>query len=189
MECFLAECDADPVIQIMASDGSSLLHEWYCCDKHAQMAWERCLSQLIFRTPCPRLDDAYVPAYLEMMHVDRRRDTQYAFLCESGGSRRFSWNLGYAEAIHLYNRIKYGVMSGRQTYDFIHRLTSALGGDIARIVVEGKDEQGLFQAVVQIAQSERIVNVDCRPSDALIMSIVCNLPLLVREDLLPKKPK
>lgn len=187
MKCTVAECKAAPPIQMMVSDGSCLLHEWSCCPEHAEEAWKACLSHLTFRTPYQRQDELYVPVYLEMMHVDRRRDSQYAYLCESGGIRRFSWAVGYPEAIHLYNRLKYGPMEHRQTHDFIHRLILQLGGEIVRIAIENKESHDQYHAVVQIAQSDRSVVVDCRPSDALILSVCCSLPLLVRDNLLASR--
>jgi uncharacterized protein len=74
------------------------------------------------------------------------------------------------------------------TFDLITRLVELSNLEI-RYVVINKEKEGIFYSVVVINKKENItklMEVDCRPSDAIVLAIRMKLPIFIESELLKR---
>jgi bifunctional DNase/RNase len=55
----------------------------------------------------------------------------------------------------------------------------ALGGEVADVTITDVSEGDTYRAQVHISQRGSLVAVDMRSSDALVLAVVCNIPVYV----------
>ncbi|MGE5194881.1 MAG: bifunctional nuclease family protein [Deltaproteobacteria bacterium] len=106
-------------------------------------------------------------------------------MSEVSGLRRFWIAIGYAESGLLYWRFERKSFGRPLTHDAMATTISALGGKLREVLIdEFLPAQHVFHAKLRIAHSRDVVAVDVRPSDAIIMAMVCNVPIFVAHDVL-----
>lgn len=77
-----------------------------------------------------------------------------------------------------------GVQTARPlTHDLLLKAIQALGGQFMRVEIIAIEEDVYFAQLV-LLQDGKQVNVDCRPSDALIMLARAHVPIFVSEEIL-----
>jgi len=96
----------------------------------------------------------------------------------------FIW-IGLAEARAIYSEIE-GVESPRPlTHDLIEKIIQKSNGTIHRIVIT-HSRDSIYYATMVMQREENIVEIDARPSDALVMALKFNAPIYVSRDLFEK---
>ena len=77
-----------------------------------------------------------------------------------------------------------GVQTARPlTHDLLLKTIQALGGQFMRVEIIAIEEDVYFAQLV-LLQDGKQVNVDCRPSDALVMLARAHVPIFVSEEIL-----
>ena len=77
-----------------------------------------------------------------------------------------------------------GVQTARPlTHDLLLQSIQSLGGQFLRVEIIAIEEDVYFAQLV-VLQDGKQVNIDCRPSDALIMLVRARVPIFVSEDIL-----
>lgn len=110
-------------------------------------------------------------------------DHQVIILKEVEGDRSFPIVIGIFEATSIDRRVK-GMQSPRPlTHDLITAVVDQLGGDIQDIVISDLKEHTYF-ARLRIRKEGELVEVDCRPSDAIALAVTARVPIYVSEDVL-----
>jgi len=110
---------------------------------------------------------------------------QVIYLKEVGGTRGFPMLIGEFEAKTIERRVKGFVPPRPLTHDLIVSIVEHLGGQLQDVVItELKDQT--YYARLRIRHNGELIAVDCRPSDAIAVSLCCNprLPLYIEEDVL-----
>ncbi len=71
------------------------------------------------------------------------------------------------------------------THDLLRECITALGGTLQDVVIT-RIEDHTYYAVLRIAQGDEVLEVDCRPSDAVALALYTDpsIPILVDEDVL-----
>ncbi len=64
----------------------------------------------------------------------------------------------------------------------------ALGGALQDVLID-KFEQEIFHAKLHIDQRGQLISVDVRPTDAIALALMCDLPIEIAESVLNKIPK
>lgn len=110
-------------------------------------------------------------------------DQQYIFLREKGGERSFPIVIGVAEAAEI-NRKAMGTRTMRPlTHDLLRQVVGDLGGAIVGIEVSDLRESTFFANLI-LQQGDRIIRVDCRPSDAIALALAASVTISVSESVL-----
>lgn len=117
-----------------------------------------------------------------IMRVDHDR-TQHIFLKEVGGERGFGIAIGTTEANAIDRRVGGGVEVRPQTHDLLAAVIEALGGELDRIEINDL-RNGTYYASLHIRAGGKIVEVDCRPSDAIAVAAGTPTPIFVAEHVL-----
>jgi len=126
-----------------------------------------------------------VPVQMELRRIiiNEIDDHQVIILKEVEGERSFPIVIGMFEASSIDRRVK-GMASPRPlTHDLIVNVVDQMGGDIQDIVINELQEHTYF-AKLRIRQEGELVEVDCRPSDAVALAVIARVPIYVSEEVL-----
>lgn len=106
-------------------------------------------------------------------------------LADPGEKRAlFIW-IGLAEARAIYSEIE-GVEHQRPlTHDLIEKIIKKSNGAIHHIVVT-HSRDNIYYATIVLQREENLVEIDARPSDALVMGLKFSAPIYVSRDLFEK---
>jgi bifunctional DNase/RNase len=96
----------------------------------------------------------------------------------------FIW-IGLPEARAIYSELE-GVEHQRPlTHDLLEKIILKSKGEIHRIVITHSRENVYYAAIVMQRQ-DNLIEIDARPSDALVMALKFNAPVYVARDLFEK---
>ena len=124
--------------------------------------------------------------HLARIIISEISDNQVIYLKEHNGERQFPILIGLFEATSIDRRVKVSEKPQRPlTHDVIVQVAETMGGVIESVVItELKDHT--YYAHLRIQRMGKIVEVDCRPSDAIAVAVTFDppLPIYVAEEVL-----
>ena len=120
---------------------------------------------------------------LRRIIISEVHDQQLVELREIEGSRRFTIVIGIFEATSINRRVKGEVSARPLTHDLITAAVEQLGGEVQDIVISDLQEHTYF-AKLRVRKDGELVEVDCRPSDAIALAITAKVPIYVSEEVL-----
>ncbi len=120
---------------------------------------------------------------LKRIIINEVQDQQVIMLRESEGERSFPIVIGIFEATSIDRRVK-GMPSPRPlTHDLVAAVIDLMGGELQDIYISDLREHTYF-AKLRIRKDGELVEVDCRPSDAIALAVTAKVPIFVAEDVL-----
>jgi bifunctional DNase/RNase len=126
-----------------------------------------------------------VQMQLARIIISEISDQQFIYLKEVEGERQFPIVIGIFEATSIDRRVKHFPSPRPLTHDLVCNVVDALGGELDSVVIsELKDH--IYYARLRIKRDGELIEVDCRPSDAIAVAVSCDphLPIFVAEDVL-----
>jgi hypothetical protein len=69
------------------------------------------------------------------------------------------------------------------THDLVANTVESLGGEIQDVFINDLREHTYF-AKLRVRQEGELVEIDCRPSDAIALAVTAKVPIYVAEDVL-----
>lgn len=126
-----------------------------------------------------------MPVQMELRRIiiSEVDDHQVVILKEVDGDRSFPIVIGIFEATSIDRRVK-GMVSPRPlTHDLITAVVEQMGGEVQDIVISDLKEHTYF-AKLRVRQDGELIEVDCRPSDAIALAVTAGVPIFVNEDVL-----
>ncbi len=120
---------------------------------------------------------------LKRIIINEVHDQQVIMLRESEGERSFPIVIGIFEATSIDRRVK-GMPSPRPlTHDLVANTIEQMGGELQDVYIcELKDHT--YFAKLRIRHEGELVEVDCRPSDAIALAVTAKVPIYVAEDVI-----
>ena len=128
-----------------------------------------------------------MPVHMELARIiiSEISDQQVIYLREVDGERTFPILIGLFEAHSIDRRVK-GVTAPRPlTHDLVVSIVESLGGDLQDVIIsELRDHT--YYAQLRIRQEGELVEIDCRPSDAIAVAVTNDppLPIYVNEEVI-----
>jgi bifunctional DNase/RNase len=104
-------------------------------------------------------------------------------LKEVEGTRSFPIVIGIFEATSIDRRVKRMPSPRPLTHELVASVIDNLGGDLQDIFISELREHTYF-AKLRIRMNGELVQVDCRPSDAIALAVTAKVPIYVAEDVL-----
>ena len=117
--------------------------------------------------------------------VSEINDQQAIYLKEVDGARKFPILVGEFEAGIINRRLLEEPPFRPLTHDLLRLAIESLGGEPQEVeVTEMKDH--IYFAVLKVKQNDQLLEIDCRPSDAVALSVHYDppLPIFVAEEVL-----
>jgi len=127
-----------------------------------------------------------VPMQLSRIIISEISDNQVIYLQEIEGTRQFPILIGIFEATSIDRRIKTDFKPLRPlTHDLVVSVAEGLGAHVESIMISEMREHTYF-AKLQLRRGEELIEIDCRPSDALAVAVTFDppLPIFVAEEVL-----
>jgi hypothetical protein len=120
---------------------------------------------------------------LKRIIISEVTDQQTILLKEVEGDRSFTIVIGIFEATSIDRRVR-SINSPRPlTHDLLANVIDQLGGELQDIYISDLREHTYF-AKLRIRMSGELIDVDCRPSDAIALAVTARVPIYVAEDVL-----
>jgi bifunctional DNase/RNase len=108
---------------------------------------------------------------------------QVIVLKEVDGERSFPIVIGLFEATSIQRRVK-GTQSPRPlTHDLIASVVEQLGGEVQDVVISDLEEH-TYYARLRVRREGELLEIDCRPSDAIAVAVTAKVPIYVSEQVL-----
>ena len=126
-----------------------------------------------------------MPVHMELKRIviNEVHDQQVIMLREVDGERSFPIVIGIFEATSIDRRVK-GIQSPRPlTHDLLANVIDNLGGDLQDIFISELSEHTYF-AKLRIRKEGELIEVDCRPSDAIALAVTAKVPIFVAEGVI-----
>jgi len=122
---------------------------------------------------------------VHQLGVDPARRQPVVTLSDSDDKRAlFIW-IGLPEARAIYSELE-GVEHQRPlTHDLLEKVILKSDGKIHRIVITHSREN-VYYATIVLQRQDNLIEIDARPSDALVMALKFNAPVYVARDLFEK---
>ncbi len=126
-----------------------------------------------------------MPVLMELRRIiiNEIHEQHIILLHEVEGERAFPIVIGTFEALSIDRRIK-GVQWPRpMTHDLICTVIDHLGGDLQDVYINELKEH-TYYARLRVKKDGELVEVDCRPSDAIAVAVTAKVPIWVAEDVI-----
>jgi bifunctional DNase/RNase len=126
-----------------------------------------------------------VPVQMELKRIiiSEIHEQQVIALKEVDGERAFPIVIGIFEATSIDRRVK-GIPNPRPlTHDLVTTVVESLGGEIQDIYISELREHTYF-AKLRVRKEGELIEIDCRPSDAIALAVTAKVPIYVAEDVL-----
>jgi len=120
---------------------------------------------------------------LQQIIIRETQSDQIIVLREVDGDRQFPIVIGDPEAKAIDRRLKGLVMPRPMTHDLLASIIEQLGGKLERIEITDLQKRTFFAQLV-IKQEGQLIEIDCRPSDAIALGIATSVPIYVAEQVL-----
>ena len=126
-----------------------------------------------------------MPVQMELKRIiiSEVHEQQIIVLREVDGERSFPIVIGIFEATSIDRRVKNIVPPRPLTHDLIVAVIDQLGGDLQDIVISDLQDHTYF-AKLRVRKDGELVEIDCRPSDAIAVAVTAKVPIWVAEDVL-----
>jgi uncharacterized protein len=120
---------------------------------------------------------------LQKIIINETTSEQIIVLKEVDGDRHFPIVIGDPEAKAIDRRLKGFVMPRPMTHDLLANTIEQLGGKLERIEITNLQNRTFFAQLV-IKQAGDLIEIDCRPSDAIALGIATSVPIYVAAHVL-----
>ena len=126
-----------------------------------------------------------MPVQMELKRIiiSEVHEQQIIVLREVDGERSIPIVIGLFEATSIDRRVKNIVPPRPLTHDLIVSVIDQLGGDLQDIVISDLQDHTYF-AKLRVRKEGELVEIDCRPSDAIAVAVTAKVPIWVAEDVL-----
>ena len=113
---------------------------------------------------------------LSRIIVSEINDQQAVFLKEVDGTRKFPILIGEFEAGVINRRLLEDPPFRPLTHDLLRTVISTLGAEPQEVVITEMKDHTYF-AVLKLLYKDQVLEIDCRPSDAIALSVHYDPPL------------
>src|SRR5262249_42154679 len=120
---------------------------------------------------------------LKRIIISEIHEQQVILLREVDGERSFSIVIGIFEATSIDRRIKRMPSPRPLTHDLVANVIENLGAELQDIFISELRDHTYF-AKLRIRDEGELIEVDCRPSDAIALAVTARVPIYVAEDVL-----
>lgn len=129
-----------------------------------------------------------IPVELTRIVIRDNSDQQYIYLNEVDGTRGFPIVIGTYEAREIERKATEIKTPRPMTHDLVRLILQALDAHTVKVVINDLTD-GTFFANLYIRQGEKLLRVDCRPSDAIALACALSAPIFVEESVMDQVGK
>lgn len=120
---------------------------------------------------------------LSRLIIDENRDEQLIILKEVKGERVFPIVIGIYEAAAIDRKIKNAKTVRPLTHDLIISILKELNYTISKIIISDL-KKNTFYAKMFLSANGKEIEIDSRPSDAIVLAVHLKTPIYVENKIL-----
>lgn len=120
---------------------------------------------------------------LKRIIINDLHDSQVIVLREVDGDRSFPIVIGVFEALSINHRVRALETPRPLTHDLLNSIIEQMGGELQDILINELVEHTYF-ARLRVRKDGELIEIDCRPSDAIAVAVTARVPIYVNEDVL-----
>ena len=126
-----------------------------------------------------------MPIQLELKRIiiNEIDDDQVIVLSEVEGGRSLPIVIGMFEATSIDRRVKQIPTPRPLTHDLIVNAVEQMGGEVQDIIISDLRDH-TYYAKLRIRHEGELIEIDCRPSDAVAVAVTARVPIYVNEGVL-----
>ena len=178
--CQVHECAGRVDVRLVRAATKTGVEEKHYCDAHATEALDGITHEFAHERSAVGARTDRCAVDVELVVCDGRDGFPcQVFLHEIGGPRRLAFQIGRFEAWMLSWELRREPAPSLGTHRMMVSALQALGGDLREATINDVSEGEMYRAQVHIYQGGSLVVVDMRPSDALILAVVCDIPVYI----------
>lgn len=125
-----------------------------------------------------------VEVVIDSVRVSLTNNQRIVVLKEANFERYLPIWIGPYEAESITIALQEIEVARPQTHDLLKNVLHTLNARLLRVEVIGLREDVFYGNLVLELKDNRIVNVDCRPSDALALSVRAHVPIMVSKEVM-----
>lgn len=107
----------------------------------------------------------------------------FVLLSDQSGRRMLPIWIGAFEANAIATELQGKTFPRPLTHDLLCSVVTSLGFEIAQVSIT-RLEESTYYALLHLRCDARNIEIDCRPSDAIAISLRCGAPIFVAEEVL-----
>lgn len=131
--------------------------------------------------------EANVPVRVELRRIvsssNEHQEQHFVMLKEVEGERSFPIVIGFFEVLQIDRRVKGAPSQRPLTHDLVIACIEALGGAVEDIIIT-ELRGGTYFAKLRIRKDGELIEVDCRPSDAMAIAVQTRVPIYCNEEVI-----
>ncbi|MEW6027041.1 MAG: bifunctional nuclease family protein [Planctomycetota bacterium] len=120
---------------------------------------------------------------LSRLIIDENREEQLIILKEVKGERVFPIVIGLYEAVAIDRKIKNAKTPRPLTHDLIINILKGINCTINKIIISDL-KKNTFYAKIFINANGKEIEIDSRPSDAIVLAVHLKAPIYVENKIL-----
>ena len=188
--CQFLNCQKPAITHLLRVRERSLVEESHFCGDHGQATFGDYRSRVREGTQgvtSTNIDTISILLFdVSILYCkDAPEGPWQIYLEETNGVRGLGINSGPFECLALFRKFRHCDMPRPLTHDAMAAAITALGGRLQHIVIDKFfPSQKMFEAKLHIQQMNTTVVVDVRPSDAIILAVICDAPIMVSNEVL-----
>lgn len=178
--CNLPGCPGKVVVRLTRRGSDERVNEKSYCAEHATEALSITTREFVERLRAVRAATDRCAVEIELVVCDAREDWPcQVVLHEINGPRRLSFPTGRFEAWMLAWEMRREAAPSLSTHRAMVEAMRALGGELENVAINDMSHPETYQARGCLSQGDSQVVVTMRPSDAVILATICNVPIYV----------
>jgi len=120
---------------------------------------------------------------LSRIVIDENREEQIIVLKEVKGKRIFPIIIGIYEAAAIDRKIKNIKTARPLTHDLIINFVKAFNSNITKVIISDL-KKNTFYAKIFVSSNGKEIEIDSRPSDAVVLAVHLKIPIYVEDKIL-----
>lgn len=182
--CSHPECNGNAIFFTYPVCNREIYHPAAYCAEHAEVFLRNYHSRELYCSGAASSWRDAVAFEVELLVGDGRAEGHcYMYLREVGGRRRLDCQIGPVETEMIKMELERFAFPRPPTHRAMASVIQALHGRLEHVVIDQLSGH-TYKAKLHIRQSRRTAIVDVRPSDAVVLAIVCDVPIYVSESVL-----
>jgi bifunctional DNase/RNase len=189
--CCFENCDQTAESHFVRVQGREIVEDKLVCNEHGHTLTNKYWppEDKIEIIPSPLVSSQRIPFDIGVLYGSNLFSSDQSGceirLVNTGGSLRVSIQSGPFEFAALYRALCQIRGPRPATHHAIADIISALHGCLDCTTIDSFDSHSrVYGATLHIRQQNQIVSIDMRPSDAIILSVICSAPIFVSRDVL-----
>lgn len=191
--CNAPSCGQRTIVHIARVEKRSIARTIHLCELHSQSHfqderdWYESVSRVGPGTPSTVGSGVVfdVDYLLWDESLDRPWGRHYVNLLEVGGTRRVGFAIGVDASSALSFELHHSQAVRPLTHQVMGKLVTSLGGRVQYVEINKYlSTEQIYEAKMHVRQMNVDMAVDIRPSDAIVLALVSDVPIIVSPTVL-----